>query len=92
MRPTTIPFSRAGRHRAVALPALAQKSRPYTDGNVLEVHSVLTKPGMFEEYMKYLAGSYRQEMEELKKIVVVIESASTAPRHGVPATRTCTWW
>lgn len=65
-----------------ALPALAQESRPYTDGNVLEVTSVLTKPGMFDEYMKYLAGSYRQEMEELKKIGVVIEFGiyGTTPR------------
>jgi len=56
-----------------ALPALAQESRGYKEGNVLEVTSVLTKPGMFDEYMKFLAGTYRQEMEELKKIGVVVE-------------------
>lgn len=70
---------------AIALcsyPAFAQESRPYTPGNVLEVTSVLTKPGMFDEYMKFLASTYRQEMEELKKIGVVVDYDiySTNPR------------
>ena len=66
-----------------AVPALAQDARAYAEGNVLEVTSVLTKPGMFDEYMKFLASTYRQEMEELKKIGVVVDYDiyQTMPRH-----------
>jgi hypothetical protein len=67
----------------LAFPAHAQDSRPYTQGNVLEVTSILTKPGMFDEYVKWLSGIYRQEQEELKKAGVVVDYAiySTVPSH-----------
>lgn len=67
----------------MAYPALAQDSRPYTPGNVLMVTSVLTKPGMFDEYMKWLSGPYRQQQEELKKAGIVLDYSfySTDPRH-----------
>jgi hypothetical protein len=45
----------------------AAADRPYTEGAVLNVSAVRTEPGMFEEYMKYLAGPYQQSMEEQKK-------------------------
>ena len=66
----------------MAYPALADDSRPYTQGNVLMVTSVLTKPGMFDEYMKWLSGPFRQEQEELKKagIVIAYDFYSTEPR------------
>ena len=41
--------------------------RPYTEGAVVNVSAVRTEPGMFQEYMKYLAGPYKQMMEEQKK-------------------------
>jgi hypothetical protein len=67
----------------LALPALAQDTRPYTQGNVLEVTSILSKPGKFDEYVKWLSGSYRQQQEELKKAGIVLDYAiySTVPQH-----------
>jgi hypothetical protein len=56
--------------------------RPYTEGNVLQVTAIRTEPGMFDEYMKYLAGPYRQIMEEQKKagIIVGYDFYSALPR------------
>jgi L-rhamnose mutarotase len=49
--------------------------RPYTEGSVVNVSAVRTEPGMFEEYMKYLAGPYKQLMEEQKKAGVIVDYA-----------------
>ena len=46
--------------------------RPYTEGNVLNVSAIRTQPGMFEEYMKYIAGPYKQLMEEQKKAGIIV--------------------
>jgi hypothetical protein len=61
--------------------------RPYTEGAVVNVSAVRTEPGMFEEYMKYLAGPYKQSMEEQKKAGVIIDYAIYAAiprREGDP--------
>jgi L-rhamnose mutarotase len=60
----------------------AAADRPYTEGTVLNVAAVRTEPGMFEEYMKYLAGPYKQLMEEQKKAGVIVDYAiySANPR------------
>jgi hypothetical protein len=65
-----------------AYPALAEDARAYTNGNVVQVTSVLTKPGKFDEYMSWLAGPFRQEQEELKKAGLIISYGiySAAPR------------
>jgi hypothetical protein len=47
--------------------------RPYTEGPVLHVASVRTGPGMFDDYMKYLAGPYKQYMEEQKKAGIILD-------------------
>jgi hypothetical protein len=62
--------------------AMAQDSRQYTAGPVSQVTSVRTKPGMFDEYVKFLAGPFRQEQEELKKLGIVTGYAfyTTDPR------------
>jgi L-rhamnose mutarotase len=56
--------------------------RAYTEGAVVEVGAVRTEPGMFEEYMKYLAGPYKQSMEEQKKAGVILDYSiyATVPR------------
>jgi hypothetical protein len=56
--------------------------RPYTEGTVSIVNSLRTKPGMYDTYMKYLATTYRQLMEEAKKAghVVDYNVYSTSPR------------
>jgi hypothetical protein len=47
--------------------------RPYTEGAVVDVAAVRTEPGMFQEYMKYLAGPYKQSMEEQKKAGIILD-------------------
>jgi hypothetical protein len=47
--------------------------RAYTEGAVVTVGSVRTEPGMFDEYMKYLAGPYKQFMEEQKKAGIILD-------------------
>jgi len=56
--------------------------RPYTEGTVSIVNSLRTQPGMYDTYMKYLATTYRQLMEEAKKAghVVDYNVYSTSPR------------
>jgi len=47
--------------------------RPYTEGGVIDVAAIRTEPGMFEEYMKYVAGPYKQLMEEQKKAGIILD-------------------
>jgi hypothetical protein len=56
--------------------------RAYTEGVVVNVSAIRTEPGMFDEYMKYLAGPYKQIMEEQKKAGVILAWSvySVAPR------------
>jgi hypothetical protein len=51
----------------LALPIAAQDTRAYKEGNVVEISSIKVKPGKFNDYMSYLAGPYRNLMEENKK-------------------------
>ncbi|HEX5650526.1 MAG TPA: hypothetical protein VFX69_12795 [Steroidobacteraceae bacterium] len=46
--------------------------RPYTEGPVLDVAAIRTQPGMFDAYLKYLAGPYKQVMEEQKKAGIIL--------------------
>jgi hypothetical protein len=57
------------------LPTLssAADERPYTEGNVIEVTSVRTKPGMFDAYMKYISTTLKQISEEQKKAGIILE-------------------
>src|SRR5690349_13297789 len=52
---------------------LADEGRPYTEGPVVTVTSVRTKNGMFDEYMKFVAGNYRRNMEEYKKAGLILD-------------------
>jgi hypothetical protein len=65
----------------------AAADRPYTEGAVVQVSAVRTEPGMFEDYMKYLAGAYKQSMEEQKKAGVILDYsiyAAVPRREGDP--------
>ncbi|TMH77914.1 MAG: hypothetical protein E6H52_03385 [Betaproteobacteria bacterium] len=53
--------------------AWADEERAYTDGAVLSVGYIRTKYGMFDEYMKYLAGPYKRLMEEQKKAGTIVD-------------------
>lgn len=63
--------------------ATAQEQRPYTEGTVTNVAFIRTEPGKFEEYMRYLATTYKQLLEEQKKAGIVVDYAVyvAEPRH-----------
>jgi hypothetical protein len=63
----------AGVILAVAMQvASAADEKSYTDGPVVNVAYIKTKPGQFDAYMKYLATTYKQLMEEEKKAGYVL--------------------
>lgn len=64
----------AGVFAFVALGGMATAAdRPYTEGVVVSVSSIRTEPGMFDEYLKYLAGPYKQLMDEQKKAGIILD-------------------
>ena len=46
--------------------------RPYTEGTVSVVSSIRTEPGQGENYMKYLATTYKQLMDEQMKAGLIV--------------------
>jgi hypothetical protein len=52
--------------------ASAKEDRPYTEGPVTQVSFIRTKPGKFDEYMKWLATGWKQTNEEAKKAGIVL--------------------
>lgn len=56
--------------------------RPYTEGTVSVVSSIRTEPGQHENYLKYLATTYRQIMDEQKKAGHIVDWSvfETRPR------------
>jgi hypothetical protein len=57
-----------------ALTATAQaQDRPYNEGTVSVVSSIRTAPGQTDNYMKYLATTYRTMMEEQKKLGNIVD-------------------
>jgi hypothetical protein len=65
-----------------AIGIAAAADRPYTEGTVSEVSSIRTEPGMFDAYMVWLAGPYKQLMEAEKAAGLIVSYAvySAAPR------------
>lgn len=51
---------------ALAAPAMAQSSS-YTMGTVWQVSSIKVVPGQFENYLDYLGGNWRKQLEFGKK-------------------------
>ena len=47
--------------------------RPYTEGAVVNVASIRTEPGKFDDYMAWLAGPYKQAMEAEKAAGVILD-------------------
>jgi len=56
--------------------------RPYTEGAVTVVNSIRTLPGMRETYLRFLATTYRANMDEAKKqgIILGYSVHETTPR------------
>jgi hypothetical protein len=61
----------------------AKENRPYTEGPVTDVSFIKTKPGMFDEYMKWLATVRKQIVDEEKKAGIIIDAKiyTVEPRH-----------
>jgi len=73
----------AGLFAVVALGGAASAAdRPYTEGTVTVVSSIRTMPGMFDDYMAWLAGPYKQAMEAQKAAGVIVSYGifAAAPR------------
>jgi hypothetical protein len=47
--------------------ASAADEKPYTDGPIVNVSYIKTKPREFDADMKYLSTTYKQLMEDQKK-------------------------
>jgi hypothetical protein len=47
--------------------ASAQEAKPYKEGQVTSISYIKIKPGRFDDYMKWLATSYKDLMEANKK-------------------------
>ena len=60
----------------------AAADRPYTEGPVVNVSAIRTQPGMFDAYMAYLAGPYKQSMEAQKAAGLILDYSvhTVAPR------------
>ena len=56
--------------------------RPYAEGTVSVVSSIRTEPGQGDAYMRYLATTYKQLMEEQKKAGLIVDWSvyTTRPR------------
>lgn len=56
----------------VLLGTAATAATPYTEGTVSEVAAIRTVDGMFDDYMNWLAGPWKQFMEEQKKAGLIV--------------------
>lgn len=52
---------------------VAAADRPYAEGSVLDVTSIRTQDGHFDDYVEWLAGPWKQFMEEQKKAGVIVD-------------------
>jgi hypothetical protein len=63
--------------------ASAADEKPYTYGPIVNVSYIKTKPGQFDAYIKYVATTYKQLMEEEKKAGYVLSwSVYSAQPHS----------
>jgi hypothetical protein len=58
---------------ASSVAALAQDTRSYDNGPVWDVSAILTKPGHFDDYMKFVSTTWRAEQEALKAQGLVLD-------------------
>jgi L-rhamnose mutarotase len=63
----------------------ADDERSYTEGTVLDVSAVRTKPGMFDTYLKWLSTTYKPMMEEQKKAGIILNYAVYAGSPRTPS-------
>ena len=61
---------------------VAADGKPYTEGNVVNVAAIRTEYGHFDDYLKFLAGDWKKEMEAEKAagLIVSYEVLQAEPR------------
>jgi hypothetical protein len=69
----------------LAIPALAQNTRPYKEGAVTELTYVKIKPGRFDDYMRFLDTDYKKLMEAEKKAGLITGYAVYATNARSPS-------
>jgi len=65
--------------------AVAEDTLPYTNGVVVNVTSIRTAPGQFNNYLRYLAGPYKQIMEEAKAQDLIVDYGHYAAQPKTPS-------
>ena len=60
------------------------EDRPYAEGTVSVVSSIRTEPGQSDAYMRYLATTYKQLMEEQKKAGIIVDWSVFTARPRTP--------
>lgn len=63
----------------------ADDTLPYTNGVVINVTSIRTEPGQFNNYLRYLAGPYRQIMEEARAQGLIVDYGHYAAQPKTPS-------
>ena len=64
--------------------AWSQDDHAYTEGQVTQISYIKVKPGMFDAYLRYLQGPYKQLMEEQKKAGLIVGYAIYAATARAP--------
>ena len=52
---------------------VSAEDRPYTEGNVVTVSAIRTEYGHFDDYLKFLATTWKQEQEASKKAGLILD-------------------
>jgi hypothetical protein len=85
-RKYALSFAAAAMFAAWSSTGLAQDGgRAYTEGPVLQVSYIRTEPGKFDEYVQYLATTYKTIMEEQKKAGIILDYAVYSNQPLTPA-------
>ena len=58
---------------------------PYTEGNVVNVAAIRTEYGRFDDYMKFVATTWKQQMEASKKAGLIVSYEVLAAQPHNPA-------
>jgi hypothetical protein len=72
---------------ALSVAGSAQDARPYENGPVWDFSMILTKPGHFDDYMKFVDTTWKAEQEALKAKGTVLSYKvfnAVDPRDGEP--------
>jgi hypothetical protein len=71
----------------IVLPALAASDRGYDNGPVWDVGAIQTKDGHFDDYMKFVTTTRKQQQEAMKKAGYILDYkvyVVTEPRDNEP--------